>query len=54
MECFIDEGAATAALHRVDGLQKKHYTLVPRKLAEKDFWQNFFTNATAIASGSNV
>ena len=38
MRCFIDEGAATAALSSVPGLQYKHYTLVPNKLPEKDFW----------------
>ena len=38
MRCFIDEAAATAALSTVPGLQYKHYTLVPSKLPERDFW----------------
>ena len=48
MRCYIDEAAATAALSSVPGLQYKHYTLVPNKLPEKDFWVNFFSHVTAI------
>ena len=44
---FVDEGAAKSALESVQGLQYKHYTLVPKKLDEKTFWVNFFTHATA-------
>ena len=40
--------ASTAALTSVAGLQKKHYSLVPKKLDEKTFWVNFFTQLTAI------
>ena len=48
VEVFVDEAAATAALTSVAGLQKKHYSLVPKKLDEKTFWVNFFTQLTAI------
>jgi hypothetical protein len=48
MKCFIDTAAATAALSTVPGLQYKHYTLVPSKLPEKEFWVNFFSHVTAI------
>lgn len=44
---FVDENAAKSALGSVQGLQYKHYTLVPKKLDEKTFWVNFFTHATA-------
>jgi len=57
MECFIDEGAATAALTQVPGLQSKHYMLVPKKLDECAFWTNFLTHMTAIVrptAGSSV
>lgn len=50
MECFIDEAAARAALSTVPGLQYKHYTMVPKKLDEKNFWVNFFSHMTAIAN----
>jgi hypothetical protein len=46
MECFIDEVAATAALTRVDGLQRKHSMLVPKKLDERSFWINFLSHMT--------
>ena len=45
---YIDETAAMSALRGVDGLQYKHYTLVPKKLDEKTFWVNFFTHMTAL------
>ena len=48
MRCFIDEAAATDALSSVPGLQYKHYTLVPAKLPEMDFWVNFFSHVTVI------
>jgi len=50
MECFIDEAAATAALTKVPGLQKKQYALVPKKLDERAFWTNFFTHMTALVA----
>jgi len=43
----ISEAAATSALVCVPGLQRKHYGLVPKQLAERDFWVNFFSHATA-------
>lgn len=49
MKCFVDEAAATSALSAVQGLQYKHYTLVPAKLSEKEFWVNFLSHVTAIA-----
>ena len=45
---YIDETAAMSALRSVEGLQYKHYTLVPKKLDEKTFWVNFFTHMTAL------
>ena len=50
IECFIDEKAAMAALTTVARLQRKHYELVPRKLDERTFWVNFFTQMTALIS----
>ena len=44
---YIDETAAMSALRGVDGLQYKHYTLVPKKLDEKTFWVNAFSHVTA-------
>jgi len=39
---------AREALRTVPRLQRKHYELIPRALAEADFFVNFFTHATVI------
>jgi len=46
----LDKQAARAALACVPRLQRKHYELIPKKLAELTFWEHFFSHLTVIAT----